>query len=76
MWFRPELLRQTNPPWHALQALDCTGACVAAVRAAGLHRYIDFLPVSAAHVFSQEHGTLPQVLDGPAAVHSLSLIHI
>lgn len=53
-----------------VQALQCTGACVSAIRKAGLHRYLDFLPVTSAYVYNQASTSLHRVPMGTAAVHA------
>jgi RAB protein geranylgeranyltransferase component A len=56
----------------AHQALECTGPCVEAIRKAGLHLYIDFVPVSDAYVYSAADRALHPVPSGVAGVHAMS----
>jgi hypothetical protein len=53
----------------AVQALQCLGPCVLAMRSAGIHQYADFAAVSSAHVWYP--GATQRVPAGIADVHAL-----
>jgi RAB protein geranylgeranyltransferase component A len=56
----------------AHQALQCTGQCVEAIRKAGLHLYIDFVPVSDAYVYCSADSSLQVVPSSISAVHGMT----
>ena len=53
-----------------MQAMQCTGPCVTAIRRAGLHHYLEFLPVTSAFVYDRAAARLRRVPARTADVHS------
>ena len=53
-----------------MQAMQCTGPCVTAIRRAGLHHYLEFLPVTSAFVYDRAAARLRRVPACTADVHS------
>ena len=53
-----------------MQALQCTGPCISAIRDASLHRYMEFMPVSTAYIYDRDEHSLRPVPASAAAVHT------
>lgn len=53
------------------QALECTGPAIEAIRKAGLHRYVDFMPVGDAFVYHAASQRLVAVPGSISAVHGM-----